>query len=59
MSNGVALIPNNIATASTVRRRYALWLPLVTGDGQRFLVTTPTFEAGLTPITVLMNWEPK
>jgi serine/threonine protein kinase/Tol biopolymer transport system component len=28
----------------------------VTDDGQRFLVTMPTIESGLTPITVMLNW---
>ncbi len=28
----------------------------VTADGERFLVTMPTVEGGLTPITVLLNW---
>jgi Tol biopolymer transport system component len=31
----------------------------VTLDGQRFLVTMPTVESGLTPITVLLNWPAK
>jgi serine/threonine-protein kinase len=31
----------------------------VTDDGQRFLVTMPTVEGGLTPITVMMNWRAK
>ena len=28
----------------------------VTGDGQRFLVLTPTSNARQTPITVVVNW---
>jgi Tol biopolymer transport system component len=29
----------------------------VTADGRRFLVTMPPADAGLTPITVMMNWK--
>ncbi len=29
----------------------------VTADGQRFLVTMPPADAGLAPITVMMNWK--
>ena len=30
---------------------------MVSSDGQRFLINTPTSEKGVAPITVILNWQ--
>jgi len=41
----VALFPTRVGSSGEV-----------TADGQRFLVLTPTEEASIAPITVILNW---
>ena len=46
-----ALFETRVLVLTAFRNHYA-----VTGDGQRFLINTDREEAGVTPISVVVNW---
>jgi hypothetical protein len=42
----------------TVANAFSRQQYVVTGDGQRFLLNTPSGDPVTTPITLILNWQP-